>query len=63
MKVYNQATGQTADVQDKAFPVWANLGWTPYHEAPDVGDEDTAEVTAEDTGRGRHPSARATKDK
>lgn len=61
MRLYNPATGATTDQPEKSLHVWAGLGWLPVEERHE--DEDTAEATAEDTARGHHPSAKATKDK
>lgn len=70
MRLYNPATEAFTDQPAKSLGVWAQAGWVPADPEPEVVDlaEDDdvssdAEVTAEDTGRGRHPSARANKDK
>jgi hypothetical protein len=65
MLLYNEATGAYADQPAKALHVWADLGWVPVQPVieAEAEEQETAEVTAEDTGRRRHPSAKATKDK
>jgi hypothetical protein len=69
MKLHNPATGQTTDQPQKSLHVWADLGWLAVEEptAEEIAAEEvakrTAEETAEDKARGRHPAAKATKDK
>lgn len=62
VRVFNEATGQYADVPAKSYGSWAARGWTTVEsDSPEVVTVSAAEAD-ETTSRGK-PSARAQKDK
>lgn len=63
MRLYNDATGQYADVSDRAAAAWMRglRGWRAADPPPEPVEEDEAETAAEPKSRGKS-SARTKKE-